>query len=79
MNNKIKTTFFSVLVLGVLCAGTVSARQLQTKASSLPTCRGTCSATKPCFGGCLCEILTGTTGGCVRDPGPVRPPQPQKN
>jgi len=78
MNKKIKTTFFSVLVLGVLCAGTVSARQLQKKASILPTCRGTCSATKPCAGPCICEILIGTTGGCQKDPGPVRP-QPKKS
>jgi hypothetical protein len=80
MKKKIRSTLFAALVMGVLCAGTVSARQLQTKASLLPACRGTCSATKPCSGGCLCEILTGTTGGCVRDPGPVRPthePEPR--
>ena len=72
--------FFAAITMAVLFAGTVSARQLQTKASVLPACRGTCSATKPCTGGCLCEILTGTTGGCVRDPGPVRPthvPEPR--
>jgi hypothetical protein len=71
MNKKIKTTFFSTLLLGVLCAGTVSARQLQTKAN-IQTCTGTCSAIKPCAGPCICQIFSGTTGGCVRDPGPVR-------
>jgi hypothetical protein len=75
----IKNMFMAVVVAAVLGIGSASAVQLQNKASILPACRGTCSATKPCFGGCLCEILTGTTGGCVRDPGPVRPPQPQKN
>jgi len=75
-----KNALFATIVGTVLLAGTVSARQLRTQASVLPACRGTCSATKPCTGGCLCEILTGTTGGCVRDPGPVRPthqPEPR--
>ena len=78
MNKKAKATFFTALVLGVLCAGTASAVQLQKKAGILPTCRGTCSATKPCAGPCICEILIGTTGGCQKDPGPVRP-QPKKS
>jgi hypothetical protein len=43
----------------------------------LPVCRGACSATVHCSGGCICEILSGTTGGCVRDPGPVKPPAKQ--
>lgn len=73
MSKKIEKIFLSAIAVAVLCAGTVSARQLRTQASVLPVCRGTCSAIKPCTGGCLCEILTGTTGGCVRDPGPVRP------
>jgi hypothetical protein len=68
----------AVMVAAALGIGSASAVQLH-KAGILPACRGTCSATKPCSGGCLCEILSGTTGGCVRDPGPVRPPQPQKN
>jgi hypothetical protein len=44
---------------------------LQTKAN-IQTCTGTCSAIKPCAGPCICQIFSGTTGGCVRDPGPVR-------
>jgi hypothetical protein len=71
MSKKIKTTFFSALLLGVLCAGTVSARQLQ-KTANIQTCTGTCSAIKPCAGPCICQIFSGTTGGCVKDPGPVR-------
>jgi len=76
MNKKTKATFFAALVLGVLCAGTASAVQLQKKANIL-TCQGTCSATKPCSGPCICQMF-GTTGGCVRDHGPVRP-QPKKS
>lgn len=75
MGKTIKTTLLAAIATAVLCAGTVSARQLQRQAKLLPACRGTCSAIKPCTGGCLCEILTGTTGGCVRDPGPLRPPK----
>jgi len=80
MKKTIQNFSLAAIIMAVLCVGTVSARQLRTQASVLPACRGTCSATKPCTGGCLCEILTGTTGGCVRDPGPVRPthqPEPR--
>jgi hypothetical protein len=80
MGKKIKSMFFAALVMGVLCAGTVSARQLQKKSNLLPACTGTCSATKPCNGACICQILTGTSGACVRDPGPLRPthdPEPK--
>jgi len=77
MNKKIKTTLFSALLLGVLCAGTVSAKQLQKPANLLPVCKGTCSTTVHCAGACICQIFSGTTGACQRDPGPVRP-QPKK-
>jgi hypothetical protein len=72
MDKTIKKTFLVAMAAAVLCAGTVSARQLQAQAA-LPVCRGACSATVHCSGGCLCEILTGSTGGCVRDPGPAKP------
>jgi len=75
MSKTFKNAFLVAMATAVLCAGTVSARQLRTSANSLPVCKGTCSATRPCSGGCICEILSGTTGGCVRDPGPVRPPK----
>ena len=73
---SIKNTLMAVMIAAVLGAG-ASAVQLQKKAGILPICRGTCSATQPCFGGCLCQDF-GSTKACVRDPGPVRP-QPQKN
>jgi hypothetical protein len=47
---------------------------LQTKPKLFPGCTGTCSATKPCNGPCICQIFSGTSGACVRDPGPVKPP-----
>lgn len=72
----IKSTLFATIVTAVLCAGTVSARQLQKK-PLLPTCTGTCSATKPCSGACICQIFSGTSGACVKDPGPVKPPAKQ--
>ena len=75
MGKTIKNAIFTAMAAAVLCAGTVSARQLRTRANMLPVCKGTCSATVPCSGGCICEILSGTTGGCVRDPGPLRPPK----
>ena len=63
MNKKITTTFFSALILGVLCAGTVSARQLRIDATGVSSCGGGCSATKPCKTGCICVVLmeTGNT------------------
>lgn len=68
MNKKIKTTLFSALIMGVLCAGTVSARQLQKPASIPPgACRGTCSRTAPCTGGCICQMFTETLGSCVSE------------
>jgi hypothetical protein len=77
MRKTIKNTLLATMATAVLCAGTVSARQLRTSANLLPVCRGACSATVHCNGGCICEILSGTTGGCVRDPGPVKPPTKQ--
>jgi hypothetical protein len=74
MGKTIEKVFLTAIAVAVLCVGTVSARQLRTPANSLPVCRGACSATVHCSGGCICEILSGTTGGCVRDPGPVRKP-----
>jgi len=75
MNKTIKNTFMAAIATAVLCAGTVSARQLRTSANLLPACTGTCSATKPCNGACICQIFSRTSGACVRDPGPVRPPK----
>ena len=74
MSKKIEKAFLMAIAVAVLCAGTVSARQLQKKPNLLPTCTGTCSAKKPCSGVCICQIFSGTTGACVKEPGPVRPP-----
>ena len=62
MKKKIKSTFFAVLVMGVLCAGTVSARQLQSHAKGTLTCGGSCGVNNPCKSGCLCifPMETGT-------------------
>ena len=73
----VKNALLAIFITAILGAGSVSARQLQTKPKVFPACTGTCSATKPCLGGCICQDF-GTTKACVRDPGPLRP-QPQKN
>lgn len=65
----IQNTFLTAVMTTVLCAGTVSALQLKRTAKPIGTCSGSCSATKPCSGPCLCIILEGQTiGGCARDP-----------
>lgn len=51
---KIKSMFLAALVIGVLCAGTVSARQLRTNAHGSATCGGSCGVNNPCHTGCLC-------------------------
>lgn len=51
---KIKSMFFTALVVGVLCAGTVSARQLRSSAQGSATCGGSCGVDNPCRTGCLC-------------------------
>ncbi len=78
MSKRIKNALLAAISAAVFCAGTASAVQLQKKPNILPTCTGTCSATKPCSGACICQIFSGTTGGCVRDPGPVKP-EPRKS
>jgi hypothetical protein len=65
MNKKIKTTLFRVLVMGVLGAGSVSARQLFLTVQT-STCRGFCDNKKhPCPNilGCGCVIQPGFTSG----------------
>ena len=59
---KIKSMFLTALVIGVLCAGTVSARQLRSEAEGSVTCGGGCGVNKPCASGCLCifPMETGT-------------------
>jgi hypothetical protein len=69
MGRKIKATLFAALVITVLCAGTVSARQLQRQAGVIGVCSGRCSATQPCSGACSCVHINGASlGSCVSDP-----------
>ena len=72
---KINSMFFTALVIGVLCAGTVSARQLGSDAQGSATCGGSCGANKPCKSGCICAFpLESTTGFCSTHPTGVQPP-----
>ncbi|HEY2170104.1 MAG TPA: hypothetical protein VGJ30_10810 [Candidatus Angelobacter sp.] len=69
MSKKIKPTLLAVIVMAVLCAGTVSARQLHKSAGLIGVCKGRCSATMPCNGPCSCVHINGATlGSCVSDP-----------
>ena len=67
MSKKLmKTTFLATMVAVVLCAGTVSARQLRSSAKSSTTCGGTCSLTHPCAtAGCVCSFTTPFTAFCT--------------
>ena len=58
-----KKIFSAAIVTAVLCAGTLSARQLRTDATGFAACGGGCSSTHPCRTGCLCVVLmeTGNT------------------
>ncbi len=62
MKKKIRSTLLAALVMGVLCAGTISARQLRSNAKGLATCGGSCGVGNPCAKGCLCifPMETGT-------------------
>ncbi len=70
---KINSMFFTALVIGVLCAGTLSARQLRSDAKSF-SCGGGCGANKPCKTGCICAFpLESTTGFCSTHPTGFQP------
>jgi hypothetical protein len=68
MNKKIRTTLFVALITGVLCAGTVSARQLSLTATAQTSCRGFCTKKTGCPNilGCACVITQpgSTIGMC---------------
>jgi len=69
-----KSTLLATIVVAVLCAGTVSARQLRAEAKGF-ACQGSCSATKHCSSGCICAYpLESTTGFCSTHPTGVLPP-----
>lgn len=62
---KIQNLSFAVIAVAVLCAGTVSARQLRSGVKG-STCGGTCSATQPCpTSNCVCSFTTPTTAFCT--------------
>ncbi len=54
MTKRIKTMLLAAMVTAVLCAGTVSARQLRDSGQGVSTCGGSCGINKPCAKGCLC-------------------------
>jgi hypothetical protein len=65
----IRSTFLAAMATAVLCAGTVSARQLRKDPGAIGVCSGRCSATQPCRGACSCVHINGATlGSCVSDP-----------
>lgn len=72
---SIKTTLLATIITAVLCAGTVSARQLRSQAKGFAACHGTCSSSNPCPNGCVCAFaLEATTGTCSSHPTGVQPP-----
>jgi hypothetical protein len=74
MNRTVKTMLFSTLVMAVLGAGTLSARQLRIEAKNV-SCGGSCGANHPCKTGCICAFpLESTTGFCSTHPTGVQPP-----
>jgi hypothetical protein len=76
MSKKIiKSTLLAATVTAVLCAGTVSARQLRTDSKGFAACKGSCSSVQPCATGCVCAFpLESTTGFCSTHPTGVQPP-----
>jgi hypothetical protein len=69
MGNKVKATLLAAIFMIVLCAGTLSARQLHKSPSLIGVCSGRCNATMPCSGACSCVHIGGATlGSCVSDP-----------
>jgi hypothetical protein len=66
MSNKtIKNTILSAMAVAVLCAGTVSARQLSLTVQDTTCQHHFCSRTQPCPNvlGCGCVIQPGFTSG----------------
>jgi len=71
---RMKSIFFTAIVSAVLCAGTVSARQLRSRATGF-ACRGSCTSATQCASGCICAFaLEATTGFCSSHPTGVQPP-----
>ena len=75
MGKTIKTIIFTGMAAAVLCAGTVSARQLRSDANGF-ACGGSCGPGKPpCKTGCICAFpLESNVGFCSTHPTGVQPP-----
>jgi hypothetical protein len=73
MNTRaIKSTLFAAMVTAVLCAGTLSARQLRNDAKGF-ACGTTCKANGPghsqgCSTNCFCILGSDGTGFCSGNP-----------
>jgi len=65
MRKTMKTVLFSTMVMAVLCAGTVSARQLSVNVQDTTCQHHFCSKKLPCPNvlGCGCVIQPGFTSG----------------
>lgn len=65
----IKSTLFATIVMAVVCAGTLSARQLRNHSAASPFCGGICGKHISCSIDCFCNIPAGTkTGSCILPP-----------
>lgn len=72
--NAIKKMLLAAMMAAVLSAGTVSARQLRSRATGF-ACRGSCTSSTQCASGCICAFaLEATTGFCSSHPTGVQPP-----
>jgi len=70
-----KNILAAMTIAAVLCAGTVSARQLRNGSQGFAACRGSCGANAPCATGCVCAFpLESTTGFCSSHPTGFQPP-----
>jgi hypothetical protein len=71
----IKSTLLAAIVTAVLCAGTVSARQLRTDTKGFAACKGACTSGQQCSSGCICAFpLESTMGFCSSHPTGLQPP-----
>jgi hypothetical protein len=69
MGRTVKNAFLAAMAAAVLCAGSVSARQLRKGPGLIGVCSGRCNATMPCSGACSCVHINGAAlGSCVSDP-----------
>jgi len=76
MKKHVQALLFPIMVMAVLSAGTLSARQLRSSARQSSTCGGTCSLTQPCISAttkCVCSFTTPQTGFCTTKLGGVVP------